>query len=164
MLSGILSILALVQLAAGVADAQADGNPHHWDRRRRCDQTDYSPPCGPCEGYGGIPFGDENDQIHLTTCDIISNASHVKDPVKPVWGESFTLHNYNEILIGPKTDPFCFNAFPSNTSEGKLCYRADSGSQTYDARGGLGLDDSSIFSKKLTDNHCKLLAGYMRTI
>ena len=119
--------------------AQADGNPHNWDRRRRCDQTDYDPPCTTCEGYGGIPYGDKNDQIYLTTCEIINNASAIKNPVKPVWGTTFTLHNYNEVLIGPKTDPFCFNAFPSNTSKGKLCYRADSGSQVYDARDGLGL-------------------------
>lgn len=135
----VVTLLLLSTTLLSLVSGQADGNPHHWDRRRRCDQTDYSPPCGACEGYGGIPYGDENDQIHLTTCEIIQNATGIKNPVKPVWGKSFTLRNYNEILIGPKTDPFCFNAFPSNTSEGKLCYRADSGMQTYDARGGLGL-------------------------
>ena len=118
---------------------QADGNPHKWDRRRRCDQTDYSPPCGTCEGYGGVPYGDKNDEIHLTTCEVVNNASAVKDPVKPVWGVAFTVNDYNEILIGPKTDPFCFNAFPSNSSVGKLCYRADSGRQVFDAKGGRGL-------------------------
>merc|ERR1712166_1329949 len=33
-------------------------------------------------------------------------------------------------------DPFCFQVFPGNTSEGKLCYRHDSGSQSYDMSGG----------------------------
>ena len=28
---------------------QSDVNPHNWDRRRRCDQIDYDPPCGICE-------------------------------------------------------------------------------------------------------------------
>ena len=37
-----------------------------WDRRRRCDLFDYDPPCGICEGYGGVPYGDENDQIDLS--------------------------------------------------------------------------------------------------
>eukprot|EP00945_MAST-04E_sp_MAST-4E-sp1_P002055 g2055.t1 len=131
--------LLLVLSLASVAFSQQDGNPHGWDRKRRCDQIDYSPPCGVCEGYGGIPYGDENDQIHLTTCEPIATASSVKNPVKPVWGATFTVHHYSEILIGPKTDPFCFNAFPSNSSIGKLCYRADSGMQSYQAKGGKGL-------------------------
>ena len=135
----LLTIATITMLLPRLCRGQADGNPHNWDRRRRCDQTDYSPPCRTCEGYGGIPYGDENDQIHLTTCEIVNNATAIQNPVKPVWGPKFTLHHYNEVLIGPKTDPFCFNAFPSNTSKGKLCYRADSGSQTYDAKGGLGL-------------------------
>ena len=136
----VANVVALILVSSiDHVAAQADGNPHNWDRRRRCDQTDYDPPCRTCEGYGGIPYGDENDQIHLTSCEIINNASAIKNPVKPVWGTTFTLHHYNEILIGPKTDPFCFNSFPSNTSAGKLCYRADSGSQTYDAKDGLGL-------------------------
>ena len=47
-----------------------------WDRTRRCDQQDYDPPCGPCEGVGGIPTGSENDEITLTTCQV-SQVSHV---------------------------------------------------------------------------------------
>ena len=47
-----------------------------WDRTRRCDQQDYDPPCGPCEGVGGIPTGSENDEITLTTCQV-SHVSHV---------------------------------------------------------------------------------------
>mgnify|MGYP007000051376 CR=1 len=54
-------------------------------------------------------------------------------PVHPKWGPAFTAEHYNEVLIGPKTDPFCFNSFPSNSSAGKLCYRPDSGRQVYDA-------------------------------
>jgi hypothetical protein len=119
-------------------DAQADGNPHHWDRMRRCDQTDYDPPCGACEGYGGIPTGDENDEITLTTCSVVNNASGV-DPstlIKPKWGAKFVTTNYNEVLIGPKVDPFCFQVAPSNQSTGKLCYQRDGGMQTYDMTPG----------------------------
>ena len=43
-----------------------------WDRTRRCDQQDYDPPCGPCEGVGGIPTGSDNDEITLTTCQVRS--------------------------------------------------------------------------------------------
>ena len=57
---------------------------------------------------------------------------------KPVWGPDFYTSNYNEILIGPKTDPFCFQVFPSNSSKGELCYRHDSGSQSYYMSAGPG--------------------------
>ena len=120
-------------LGAFSACAQSDGNPHNWDRQRRCDHVDYSPPCGVCEGFGGIPFGDDNADIHLTTCEPVANNASAAAPVKPVWGTTFTVEHYNEVLIGPKVDPFCFNTAPSNSSVGKLCYRADSGTQTYDA-------------------------------
>ena len=109
---------ALFVLLVGLiaALAQQDGNPHHWDRRRRCDQIDYDPPCGLCEGVGGIPWGDNNSQITLAPCTPIANASSVHpQPPKPVWGTQFTVNAYNEVLIGPKTDPFCFNTFPSNS-------------------------------------------------
>jgi len=119
--------------------AQADGNPHKWDRKRRCDHTDYNPPCGPCEGIGGLATGDENDQITIPSCTVVNNASGV-DPstlIKPVWGQKWRATDYNEILIGPKRDPFCFQIFPGNTSDGTLCYRHDSGEQTYDMTNGL---------------------------
>merc|ERR1711871_1420950 len=116
----------------------ADGNPHNWDRHRRCDHTDYNPPCGACEGYGGIPTGDENDQITLTTCSIVANASSIdpKTLKKPLWTDKWFASGYNEIIIGAHRDPFCFQVFPGNTSEGNLCYRHDSGTQTYDMEGG----------------------------
>jgi len=117
----------------------ADGNPHNWDRKRRCDHTDYTPTCGACEGYGGIPTGDDNDEITLTTCSIVANASTIdpKTLIKPVWADKWFANNYQEIIIGAVRDPFCFQVFPGNTSEGKLCYRHDSGTQSYDMSGGL---------------------------
>merc|ERR1711871_139552 len=117
----------------------ADGNPHNWDRHRRCDHTDYNPPCGACEGYGGIPTGDENDQITLTTCSIVANASSIdpKTLKKPLWTDKWIASGYNEIIIGAHRDPFCFQVFPGNTSEGTLCYRHDDGTQSYDMSGGL---------------------------
>ena len=120
--------------------AQADGNPHvsiknirkcfinigfklniqNWDRARRCDQQDYDPPCGPCEGIGGIPWGSDNDQIDLTTCSVVSGPDEVEDPLRPVWGTQWTLPIAYEILIGKKTDPFCFTSFPGADSVEKF--------------------------------------------
>ena len=48
---------ALALIVVSGVTAQFDGNPHGWDRKRRCDHTAYEPPCGACEGYGGIPTG-----------------------------------------------------------------------------------------------------------
>jgi len=133
-----------VALTAAVASAQyigqgADGNPHNWDRHRRCDHTDYTPACGPCEGYGGIATGDENSEIELTTCSVVSLPEDVPEAsrIKPVWSDKWQSNNYNEIIIGLHRDPFCFQVFPGNTSEGKLCYRHDAGTQTYDMAEGL---------------------------
>lgn len=144
-LAGSLKLVTLVICALFVTGfAQyigqgADGNPHNWDRKRRCDHTDYSPPCGPCEGYGGIPTGDDNDQITLTTCSVVANASSIdpKTLKKPLWSDKWYASGYNEIIIGAHRDPFCFQVFPGNTSEGTLCYRHDDGTQTYDMSGGM---------------------------
>lgn len=55
--------------------SQTDGNPHKWDRQRRCDTDGYNPPCGLCEGIGGIPTSDKNSDIKLTKCTPIAEAS-----------------------------------------------------------------------------------------
>jgi len=111
----------------------ADGNPHNWDRTRRCDHSQYSPKCGICEGVGGIPTGDTNDAITLTSCEAAAEQpASEAELVPPVWGASWTAGTYWEVLIGPKLDPFCFSVIPSNESTGDLCYRADYGSQWYD--------------------------------
>ena len=52
-------------------DGPDDGNPHGWDRLRRCDQ-DQLPRCKPCEGIGGHAYGDKNDQIDLVECSVVS--------------------------------------------------------------------------------------------
>ena len=92
----IVLFLALL----GTVGAQSDGNPHSWDRTRRCDHTDYDPPCGVCEGIGGIAFGDDNDDITLTSCEPVANASDI-DPttlIKPVWATTWTADIYCESL------------------------------------------------------------------
>ena len=61
----MLSVLVTVSASGQYVGQGGDGNPHNWDRRRRCDGTDYTPACGVCEGYGGIPTGDAN--VHCAT-------------------------------------------------------------------------------------------------
>lgn len=126
----------------------ADGNPHGWDRTRRCDHSDYSPPCGVCEGIGGIPTGDENADITIPYCKAVANASSIPPSslVRPVWARTWHTHSY-EVLIGPKKDPFCFTTIPSNSSQGKLCYRPQTGTQDYDFNQSRALrEDINVYS------------------
>jgi len=126
----VFHILRLLYFVSG----QDDGNPHGWDRVRRCDTFGYNPPCGICEGIGGIPFGDKPDDYYPTGCTKVAGPSEI-DPStlkRPDWAVQWYAHEYYGVLIGPKNDPFCFQVFPSNSSQGDLCYQPQQGPQAYD--------------------------------
>jgi len=108
--------------ALPLAASQADGNPHEWDRQRRCDHTDYDPICGPCEGVGGIVTTDNNKDIAIATCELLE-VHPVESRVRPVWGADVTEFKSHEILIGVKEDPACFQSFPHNDSTATNCYK-----------------------------------------
>jgi len=131
-------------LPAGTEGAD-DGNPHCWDRKRRCDGPNahpdagpgYSPACGLCEGIGGIVWSDAASDITIPKCTPIATADAVSPaPQTPEWGSGnggkFTITNDRFIMIGKKTDPFCFKFFPSNNSVGNQCYRRQTGKLYYD--------------------------------
>lgn len=126
----LLSILTLIFLASG----QDDGNPHKWDRIRRCDTFGYDPPCGVCEGVGGVVWGDDPKDYTPTSCSKVAGPEDI-DPStlkRPDWAVEWYAPEYYGILIGPKNDPFCFQVFPSNSSVGDLCYQPQQGPQAYD--------------------------------
>lgn len=129
----LLLCLLVAVFAENYIGQGGDGNPHNWDRKRRCDHVDYDPPCGVCEGYGGIPHGNDNNDIKLTTCEPVAGPNDVDHNTlkRPVWGRTWQTNSW-EVLIGKKTDPFCFQAFPGNSSAGELCYRPQTGIQYYD--------------------------------
>jgi hypothetical protein len=110
--------LALAPLAA----SQSDGNPHEWDRMRRCDHIDYDPPCGACEGIGGYVHSDEKDDIQITSCELVA-INPVETRIRPVWGKDISEFKSHEILIGVKNDPACFQSFPHNDSTATNCYK-----------------------------------------
>jgi hypothetical protein len=110
-----------------------DGNPKGWDRKRRCDQ-DGMPRCQLCEGVGGRAWSDKNEDIDITPCVVVANASEVdpKTVAPPLYPKAFTVKRkdgkqggYSDTLIGWKTDPFCFGFFPQNDSIKPLCYRSE---------------------------------------
>jgi len=126
----ILIITSLISLISG----QTDGNPHKWDRTRRCDTIGYDPPCGVCEGVGGVAWGDDPNDYSPTRCTKVAGPSDI-DPStlkRPDWAVEWYAPEYYGILIGPKNDPFCFQVFPSNSSIGNLCYQPQQGPQAYD--------------------------------
>ena len=123
MMSPSMTTVFLAAFCVMHSAGQGDGNPHHWSRERRCDQwPPYDPPCGVCEGYGGVAYGDLPDQINMTTCEIVENP---KDPdlrIKPVWPIQHFEPFHHVRLIGGKVDPSCSFIIPTNSSAGELCY------------------------------------------
>lgn len=122
-------------------DGPDDGNPHGWDRERRCDQNQM-PRCQLCEGIGGEAWLDNNSAIKMTPCKIIANASDIdpKDVAPPLYPKKFTVRRkdgmpggYSDTLIGWKLpdDQACFSFFPQNDSIGPLCYRSEEATVKY---------------------------------
>jgi len=134
-------------MAAHKTDGQAwQCGPHGWDRKRRCDQ-DYHPRCGLCEGVGGIAWNDDNKDIHIVGCEPVANASDVdpKTVHQPIQPNNYSVAypGYYEVLIGRKTDPFCFQFFPGNNASGTLCYREEEAEWFYDIE-----KEASVFNYK----------------
>ena len=140
---------------------QSDGNPHQWDRNRRCDNEDYAVTCGICEGIGGIPTSDSKDDIKLTTCTPIALAKDVdmKTVHDPYFPDVFPNSGFYEVLIGIKNDPFCFKSFPGPDSTGDHCYTPQQGTFYYDWKNyQLRIDYTKNFPLKnttLTTFHTK---------
>lgn len=109
-------------LGAPLVTSQGDGNPHQWDRIRRCDHIDYDPPCGPCEGIGGYVDNDKADHYTAPSCELVE-VHDAATRVRPVWGSDVSEYKSHEILIGVKEDPACFQSFPHNDSTATNCYK-----------------------------------------
>jgi len=114
-------------------DGPDDGNPHGWDRFRRCDQ-DQLPRCQLCEGVGGMARADNNSDYIKTPCEIVANASDVdpKTVAPPLYPKRFTVKRkdgkkggHSDTLIGWEVMDSCFSFFPQNDSIGPLCYRSE---------------------------------------
>lgn len=134
MLTRQIQLLTTLSFLINLYLSQSDGNPHKWDRSRRCDNEDYSPPCGLCEGIGGIATSDAVSDIKLTSCTPIAPAENVDKSTitEPFLPDVFTNFGFYEVLIGMKTNPLCVGAFPGPDSLGDHCYTAQEGVFHYD--------------------------------
>merc|ERR1719409_600983 len=90
---GIIALVAVcifavssIPLVLGVCD----GNPHQWNRQRRCDQFDSACPeqfvnCSTCEGIGGIASSDLDKDFTPTFCRPIATAEEMEaSGMKPI--------------------------------------------------------------------------------
>jgi hypothetical protein len=116
-----------------------DGNPHGWDRFRRCDQ-DQLPRCQLCEGVGGMAWADNNSDYIKTPCEIVAKPEEVNmsTVAPPVYPKKWTVKRkdgkkggYSDTLIGWEVMNSCFSFFPQNDSHGPLCYRSEEGLAKY---------------------------------
>jgi len=131
MLSKFIAFLATATLTA----AQTDGNPHGWDRQRRCDNVDYDPPCGLCEGVGGDVWGDKNEDIKITACEPVALAADLSAEIQadyPKLKQMFTQNGHHEVMITDKTNAFCKGGFPGPDSTKDHCYQRQEGAFIYD--------------------------------
>lgn len=84
-----------------------------------------------CEGTGGIPFGDKNEDIKLTTCKELMTPEALKDDklaqIPPSYPATFKHTNFFEALVNQKKDPFCASGFPGPNSDGDHCFKKDHG-------------------------------------
>ena len=128
------SKLLCALMLSGIS-AQSDGNPHGWDRMRRCDNEDYDPPCGLCEGVGGDVWSDKNEDIKITACTPVANATDLPEDVQkdyPKLPYQFTQKGHYEVMITDKTNPACVGGFPGPDSTKDHCYQRQTGDFIYD--------------------------------
>ena len=126
---------AVIASLAALASAQTDGNPHGWDRNRRCDNEDYDPPCGLCEGIGGIATSDKNGDITIPACEPVALAADLAADVQadfPKLPLQFTQKGHHEVFITDKTNITCKGGFPGPDSTKDHCYQQQEGTFHYD--------------------------------
>lgn len=121
-----------------------DGNPHGWDRTRRCDQYDPTCPdaswaseCSVCDGVGGLSKNDDNDSFSPTSCTPIATAAEMAKkgltPKNPLWPKVFVNTGFYEQQIFVKHDPFCLAQIPAMVSNGTHCFKDQEGTFNFDS-------------------------------
>ena len=139
-----LGTLALFALALTVCvSAVCDGNPHNWDRQRRCDEFSSACPnaswasCNPCDGVGGLSNNDSMSSFTPTSCSVVATPTELKKqgktPLLPMWPKTFINTGFYEQQIFVKHDPFCLAQIPAMTSVGTHCFKNQEGTFNYDS-------------------------------
>ena len=138
---GTLALLTLVSTTS--VSAVCDGNPHNWDRQRRCDEFSSVCPnaswasCNPCDGVGGLSNNDSMSSFTPTSCSVVATPTELKQqgktPLLPMWPKTFINTGFYEQQIFVKHDPFCLAQIPAMTSKGTHCFKNQQGTFNYDS-------------------------------
>jgi hypothetical protein len=136
-----LGVLLLATLSS--VTAVCDGNPHGWNRQRRCDQFNAACPdaswasCNPCDGVGGLSSNDSMGSFTPTSCRVVATPAELKqqgkEPILPIWPKTFINTGFFEQQIFVKHDPFCLAQIPSMVSNGTHCFKNQQGTFNYDS-------------------------------
>eukprot|EP00756_Hemistasia_phaeocysticola_P041977 Hpha_TRINITY_DN16944_c1_g1::TRINITY_DN16944_c1_g1_i4::g.54036::m.54036 len=73
-----------------------NGKPVVWyDRTKRCD-WDYEPFCQPCEGRGGLLWGNGEGEYNPMQCEVVATPEQVPEAnrTSPLWPKDFTVDEY----------------------------------------------------------------------
>lgn len=123
------------------------GKPKVWyNRTKRCD-WDYVPFCSPCEGVGGMTWGNNDDEWNPMPCEVVMQPDDIpaENLTSPLWPKNFTVYEYAHLTF-PGRDP-CDVSF-RNSTYNLLFQTAEDGSPTYHTIGLTGPSGPSPFPGK----------------
>jgi len=71
-----------------------------YDRTKRCD-WDFEPFCKPCEGRGGLLWGNGEGQINYMPCEPVATPDQVPvaNRTSPLWPKDFTVDEYAMLTL-----------------------------------------------------------------
>eukprot|EP00658_Telonema_sp_P-2_P079772 TRINITY_DN77_c0_g2_i1.p1 TRINITY_DN77_c0_g2~~TRINITY_DN77_c0_g2_i1.p1 ORF type:complete len:400 (+),score=48.03 TRINITY_DN77_c0_g2_i1:318-1517(+) len=120
----------------------AQGEAGLGKRIKRCD-WDYTPFCQPCEGVGGMTWGNDEDQWAPMPCSKVGDPSDIpKDNLtSPLWPKDFSVQEYAHLTF-PGRDP-CKVNFRNSTYT--LEFNTDHDGPVYHTIGRTGPSGPSPF-------------------
>lgn len=122
------------------------GKPAVWyNRTKRCD-WDYEPFCKPCEGVGGMVWGNGEDEWHPMPCEVVMAPEDIPatNLTSPLWPKSFTVQEH-ALLTFPGRDP-CDVDFKNSTYS--LLFQTSDAGPVYHTIGRTGPSGPSPFPGK----------------
>lgn len=111
-------------------------------RIKRCD-WDYVPFCQPCEGRGGMTWGNDKDKWLPMPCEVVAKPEDIPadNLTSPLWPKDFTVQEYGHLTF-PGRDP-CVVNFRNSTYQ--LEFNTNKDGPVYHTTGITGPSGPSPF-------------------
>lgn len=79
--------------------------------------------CQPCEGIGGLAYGDDAEDILYPNCEVVLTPDQMdeKDKIAPFLPIKFKNKKWSGVVINQKTNPLCVGGYPGSDSTGDHC-------------------------------------------